>query len=136
MLESMNNDVLGELLRLSLLAFLTIVFWNFPGVKLEYPYLSEQLRKSCLAFTPSTDHERFLLAWALMMGSISVFDDDDQTWLPHRSYPLFRDSLGMIWSEVRDNLKQVIWIDSLHDSAGMKVFNRYLIGTTDVVVAT
>ncbi|TDZ38563.1 hypothetical protein C8035_v004821 [Colletotrichum spinosum] len=61
-----DANILPELLRLSLLAFLTTVFWSFPGVKFEYPHLANQLRQACLAFTPAAAGESYLFAWALM----------------------------------------------------------------------
>ncbi|KAG7115763.1 hypothetical protein HYQ44_007505 [Verticillium longisporum] len=66
MLKYNDNNTLPELLRLSLLAFLTTVFWSFPGIKFEYPHLANQLRQACLAFTPATAGESYLFAWALM----------------------------------------------------------------------
>ncbi|RKK59251.1 hypothetical protein BFJ69_g17323 [Fusarium oxysporum] len=134
MLEFNDNDILPELLRLSLLAFLTTVFWSFPGVKLEYPHLANQLRQACLAFTPTTVGESYLFAWTLMVGATSVFHDNDQTWLPQRLHPLIRDSLGRTWFEVQNNLRRVMWIDSIHDGPGIEVFNQYLEETGDASI--
>ncbi|KAH7472008.1 hypothetical protein FOMA001_g13012 [Fusarium oxysporum f. sp. matthiolae] len=131
LLEFNDNNVLPELLRLSLLAFLTTVFWSFPGVKFEYPYLANQLRQACLAFTPTTAGESYLFAWALMVGATSVFHDPDQTWLPQRLRPLIRDNLGRTWFEVQNNLRRVMWIDSIHDGPGIEVFNQCLGETGD-----
>ncbi|KAH7230166.1 uncharacterized protein BKA55DRAFT_626160 [Fusarium redolens] len=124
LLEFNDNNVLPELLRLSLLAFLTTVFWSFPGVKFEYPHLANQLRQACLAFTPTTAGESYLFAWALMVGATSVFHDPDQTWLPQRLRPLIRDNLGRTWFEVQNNLRRVMWIDSIHGGPGIEVFNQ------------
>ncbi|RKK31976.1 hypothetical protein BFJ66_g15124 [Fusarium oxysporum f. sp. cepae] len=131
LLEFNDNNVFPELLRLSLLAFLTTVFWSFPGVKFEYPYLANQLRQACLAFTPTTAGESYLFAWALMVGATSVLHDPDQTWLPQRLQPLIRDNLGRTWFEVQNNLRRVIWIDSIHDGPGIEVFNQCLGETGD-----
>jgi hypothetical protein len=131
LLEFNDNNVLPELLRLSLLAFLTTVFWSFPGVKFEYPYLANQLRQACLAFTPTTAGESYLFAWALMVGATSVFHDPDQTWLPQRLRPLIRDNLGRTWFEVQNNLRRVMWIDSIHGGPGIEVFNQCLGETGD-----
>ncbi|KAH8743811.1 hypothetical protein F5883DRAFT_591770 [Diaporthe sp. PMI_573] len=131
MLEFEDNDIFPELLRLSLLAFLTTIFWGFPGVKFEYPRLANQLRQACMAFTPSTAGESYLFAWALMVGATSVFRGPDQTWLLQRLRPLIRDSLGRTWFEVKNNLRQVMWIDSIHDGPGIEVFNQCLGETGD-----
>jgi hypothetical protein len=131
MLEFEDNDIFPELLRLSLLAFLTTIFWGFPGVKFEYPRLANQLRQACMSFTPSTPGESYLFAWALMVGATSVFRGPDQTWLLQRLRPLIRDSLGRTWFEVKNNLRQVMWIDSIHDGPGIEVFNQCLGETGD-----
>ncbi|KAL6405507.1 hypothetical protein AUP68_11264 [Ilyonectria robusta] len=131
MLEFNDSNILPKLLRLSLLAFLTTVFWSFPGVKFEYPHLASQLRQACLAFTPTTAGESYLFAWALMVGATSVFHDSDQTWLPRRLRPLIRDNLGRTWFEVQNNLRRVMWIDSIHDGPGIEVFNQRLGETGD-----
>ncbi|TDZ25561.1 hypothetical protein Cob_v001816 [Colletotrichum orbiculare MAFF 240422] len=125
-----DANILPELLRLSLLAFLTTVFWSFPGVKFEYPHLSKQLRQACLAFTPAAAGESHLFAWALMVGATSLFHDADQTWLPRKLRPLIRDNLGGTWSEVQSSLRRVVWIDSIHDGPGMKVYDERLGETT------
>ncbi|KXH26064.1 hypothetical protein CNYM01_02383 [Colletotrichum nymphaeae SA-01] len=60
------RNPLVEVLRLSLHAYLTTVFWSFPGLKTEYPRLAVQFQEACLAFSPITAEETFLFAWALM----------------------------------------------------------------------
>ncbi|KAM0490435.1 hypothetical protein ACHAP8_011594 [Fusarium lateritium] len=126
MLESEGNDIFSELLRLSLLSFLTTIFWSFPGVKFEYPRLANQLRQAFIAFTPSTPGERYLFAWALMVGATSIFRGHDQTWLLQGRRPLIWDSLGRTWFELKDNLRQVMWINSIHDVPGIEAFNQWL----------
>lgn len=125
-LEFNDNNILSDLLRLALLGFLTTVFWSFPGVRFEYPHLANQLRQACLAFTPTTPGESYLFAWALMVGATSVLHEPDQTWLLQKLRPLIRDNLGRTWFEVQNNLRQVTWIDSIHDSRGIEVFNLCL----------
>ncbi|KAH7161949.1 hypothetical protein B0J13DRAFT_591364 [Dactylonectria estremocensis] len=131
MLEFNDGNILPELLRLSLLAFLTTVFWSFPGVKFEYPHLANQLRQACLAFKPTTAGESYLFAWALMVGAASLFHHPHQTWLPRKLRPLIRDNLGGTWFEVQNNLRRVMWIDSIHDGPGIEVFNQRLGETGD-----
>ncbi|OJJ05859.1 hypothetical protein ASPVEDRAFT_45322 [Aspergillus versicolor CBS 583.65] len=131
MLEYEHNDIFPELLRLSLLAFLTTIFWGFPGVKFEYPRLADQFRQACMAFTPSTAGESYLFAWALMVGATSVSRGPDQTWLLQRLRPLIRDSLGRTWFEVKNHLRQAMWIDRIHDRPGIEVFNQCVGETWD-----
>ncbi|UQC73507.1 uncharacterized protein CLUP02_00152 [Colletotrichum lupini] len=120
------RDSLVEVLRLSLHAYLTTVFWSFPGLKTEYPLLAVQFQEACLAFSPTTAEETFLFAWALMVGAISLFQNRDQEWLSEILYPLIQTSLGTLWLEAKASLRQVMWIESLHDSGGTEVFRRYI----------
>jgi hypothetical protein len=126
MLEFNNDNMFSELLRMSLLAFLTTVFWSFPGVRFNYPYLANQLRQSYLAFTPTTTEESYIFAWALMVGATSLFHAPDQTWILQKLRPLIRDNLGRTWFDVQNNLRRIMWIDSIHDVPGREVFNRFL----------
>lgn len=121
-----TRDRFVEVLRLSVHAYLTTVFWSFPGLKTEYPHLATQFHEACLAFSPTTAEETFLFAWALMVGAISVFQNRDQGWLSDILYPLIQTSLGTMWFEAKASLRQVMWIGSLHDSDGTEVFRRYL----------
>ncbi|KAH6708293.1 hypothetical protein EV126DRAFT_408595 [Verticillium dahliae] len=123
MLTYTDSNSLPELLRLSLLAFLTTVFWSFPGIKFEYPHLVHQLRQACQAYTPATAGESYLFAWALMVGATSVFHDLDHTWLRKRLRPLIPENLGTTWSEVQNSLRQVMWIESIHDGPGIEILN-------------
>ncbi|KXH66714.1 hypothetical protein CSAL01_11348 [Colletotrichum salicis] len=115
-----------EVLRVSLHAYLTTVFWSFPGLRTEYPHLATQFQEACLASSPATAEETLLFAWALMVGAISLFQNRDQGWLSEILYPLIQTSLGTMWLEVKARLCQVMWIESLHDSEGTEVFRRYL----------
>lgn len=126
MLKFNDDNMFAELLRMSLLAFLTTVFWSFPGVKFKYPHLANQLRQVFLAFTPTTTGESYLFAWALMVGATSLFHDPDQTWLLQKLRPLIRDNLGRTWFDVQSNLRRIMWIDSIHDIPGKEVFNQFV----------
>lgn len=117
---------LAEILRLSLHAYLTTVFWNFPGLKTQYPYIAAQFREACLIFSPANTGESFLFAWALMVGAVSLFHGQDQEWLMERLYPLMENTLGIMWLEVKCSLCQAMWIESLHDGPGIEVFSRYV----------
>lgn len=126
--SSTNN--ISELLRLALVAYLTTVFWSFPGLKFDYPHPSSQLRQTCQSFSPTTVSEKRHFVWALMVGAISLYHGHDQTWLRQMLYPLIPDYLGATWLEARQNLSQIMWIGSIHDSPAAEVFGHFL-GETD-----
>lgn len=121
-----NANNISELLRLSFVAYLTTVFWNFPGLKFDYPHLAKHLRRACLAFSPTTVAEKRHYAWALMVGAISLYHGYDQVWLRQRLYPLIPDYLGSTWLEARESLSQIMWIGSIHDCSAIGVFGLSL----------
>ncbi|WQF87748.1 Putative fungal transcription factor [Colletotrichum destructivum] len=128
-----NNT--AELLRLSLVAYLTTVFWSLPGLKFDYPHLAAQFRKVCLGFSPTATGEGECFAWALTVGAISLFNGRDRDWLLQILHPLIRDHLGTTWAEVRKSLGHIMWIGSIHDDLASEVFRSYLedTGTGDAV---
>ncbi|OHX00289.1 hypothetical protein CSPAE12_01065 [Colletotrichum incanum] len=123
--EDHGNNI-AELLRLSLVAYLTTVFWCFPGLKFDYPHLAMQFRQVCLAFSPTTVKERYHFAWALTVGTISLFHGHHRDWLLEILHPLIRDHLGTTWVEVRRNLGHIMWIGSIHDCLALEVFTHFL----------
>ncbi|KAK7722860.1 hypothetical protein SLS63_009134 [Diaporthe eres] len=122
--DSANS--ISELLRLALTAYLTTVFWSFPGLKFDYPHLSAQLRRACLSFSPTTITEKRHFVWALMVGAISLYHGHDQAWLRQRLYPLIPEYLGTSWLQARETLSQIMWIGSIHDCPAIEVFGGFL----------
>ncbi|KZL75348.1 hypothetical protein CT0861_11559 [Colletotrichum tofieldiae] len=132
--EHGNN--IAELLRLSLMAYLTTVFWCFPGLKFDYPHLAMQFRRACLAFSPTTASEKHHFAWALTVGAISLFQAHNQDWLLRILHPLIRHHLGTTWVEVKKSLGHIMWIGSIHDCSASELFSHYLgePGAKDILV--
>ncbi|KAK6215244.1 hypothetical protein QIS74_08263 [Colletotrichum tabaci] len=130
-----NGENMAELLRLSLIAYLTTVFWSLPGLKFDYPHLAAQFRQVCLGFSPTAAGEGECFAWALTVGAISLFNGRDRDWLLQILHPLIRDHLGTTWAEVRKTLGHIMWVGSIHDDLASEVFRTYLgdTGTEDVV---
>lgn len=121
-----RTNKISEVLRLSLVAYLTTVFWSFPGLKFDYPHLAAQLRRACLSFSATTVTEKRHFAWALMVGAISLYHGHDQAWLRQRLYPLIPECLGSTWIQARASLSQIMWIGSIHDCPAIDVFSQFL----------
>lgn len=121
-----NANNVSELLRLSLIAYLTTVFWSFPGLKFDYPHLAAQLRRTCLSFSPTTITEKRHFVWVLMVGAISLYHSHDQAWLRQRLYSLIPEYLGSNWLQARESLSQIMWIGSIHDCPAIEVFGQFL----------
>ncbi|KAI8665190.1 hypothetical protein NCS56_00954200 [Fusarium sp. Ph1] len=114
----------AELLRLSMLAYLTVVLFRLPQVKLQYPFLGSQLRTSCQTFTPANDQERRVFAWAMFVGFTSVLDLQDEE-LTMMLSEMMVPCLGSSWCEVKASLKGVLWIDGIYDGPGQEVYEKF-----------
>jgi hypothetical protein len=118
-LRNKLDNAIDESLRLAMLAFLTTIF-QIPGKPVVYPYLGRQFREYYLAADISTPRLQYLSLWTLVVGAMSVWDVEEP-WLGEQWRTVVR---GLTWPEIRGRLKEVIWIDFLHDKAGKCVFDR------------
>jgi hypothetical protein len=66
-LQSMLDDILGECLRLAMLAFLTTTF-QIPGMEVQYPYLTNRFRECCSTVEAATPQLQDLTFWLLTVG--------------------------------------------------------------------
>jgi hypothetical protein len=123
-LQGALDDIIAECLRLAMLAFVTTMF-QLPYRRMPYPYLADRLRECCRAIESDTPQMRDLMLWLLIVGGISVFDVDDEPWMSER---LRVDLPSVAWPEARARLKQVMWMDALHDKIGKDVFEALTMG--------
>ncbi|KAI8716461.1 hypothetical protein NCS52_00940000 [Fusarium sp. LHS14.1] len=115
----------AELLRLSMLAYLTVVFFRLPQVKLQYPFLGSQLRTSCQTFEPANEQERKVFAWAMFVGFMSALDLEDED-LTMMLAEMMVPCLGSSWVEAKASLKEVLWIDGIYDGPGQEVYEKFV----------
>ncbi|OHE94943.1 hypothetical protein CORC01_09737 [Colletotrichum orchidophilum] len=128
-LEATTQNPLADLGRLGMISYITTLFLQVQGAKISFTSLASNLRSACqnfevLASTCSTT--RLLLAWTLVVGAISVLEEEDDSWLLPKLANL-RDSLGPTWPEAKAKLEEVIWTENIHDSAGIKVFEKLVL---------
>jgi hypothetical protein len=114
----------AELVRLSMLAYLTVVLFRLPQVKLQYPFLGSQLRTSCQTFKPANEQERRAFAWAMFVGFMSALDLQDEE-LTMMLSEMMVPCLGSSWGEVKASLKEVLWIDGIYDGPGEEVYEKF-----------
>jgi len=138
--EKEEDIIVGECLRLGMLAFLVTTFQipptfhiptRTPTVTGSYPFLARRYREACDALwqhaqtqtqtQTQTQDLKSLWLWLLIIGGlIQVFriDDDD-----FRSRWRAVVSLEMSWEEARALLLgDVLWIEAIHDRAGERLF--------------
>lgn len=117
-LQNTFDNAFDESLRLAMLAFLTTTF-QIPGKRVVYPYLSRRFQECYLAVDINTPKLQYLSLWTLVVGAMSVWDAEEP-WLGERWGTVVGEST---WPEIRGQLKDILWIDFLHDKAGKRVFD-------------
>ncbi|KAK0721121.1 hypothetical protein B0H67DRAFT_484487 [Lasiosphaeris hirsuta] len=115
-LQGTLDDCLAECLRLAMLAFLATTF-HVPLAVAQYPYLANHYRESCAAM--GARNLENLPLWFLMVGALSVFGVED-AWLQERWRAEVPPQLA--WDEARLQLRDIMWIDTIHNQPGERVF--------------
>jgi len=114
------DNILAECLRLAMLAFLaTTCLSPVPGTEVRYPYLARCFRECCDPLETSTPHLRDLMLWLLTVGAISLFGATEP-WLRERWQAEVPSR--MTWDEARQRLKDIMWINAIHDQPGQQAF--------------
>jgi hypothetical protein len=117
-LQGTLDNIISECLRLAMLAFLTTTF-QVPGMKFRHPYLARRFRECCRAVEAATPQLRDLMLWLLTIGAISVYDVVDEPWL-HERWKI--DVPDVEWPEARRRMKEIMWIDIIHDEPAKYIF--------------
>ena len=117
-LQLAPSNILGECLRLAMLAILTTAFQT-PGTKARYPFLADKYRDCCCALDCANPRVSDMVIWFLMIGSVSLYDTDEH-WLQERWLQAVPQSS---WLEARENLRRYIWVGRIHDEIGSRAFD-------------
>lgn len=107
-----------EAVRLGLLAFESTVFLQIPGVKIRSDVFARQLRGAVEGVDAISPVLADVKVWLLLVGSISVFEGGEE-WLVEAVRELTGDQT---WAEVRRRVKDIMWIDTIHDDPGRVAF--------------
>ncbi len=96
-------DSKDEVVRLGLIAFLCNVFLQWKHLGMSYPYFTSMFR-NCLWNMPPGRVPPDFMAWLLVIGAVSVFDEADDSWLK----PLLRSNISLCsidrWNEMQEVL--------------------------------
>jgi hypothetical protein len=114
-----------ETIRLGLLSFSCNVFLPWSHLATPLPHLHSILRNhfaSLAANFPALPPK--LLVWLLMAVAVTISGESDSDWV----YGLLRDAISLCeikcWSQMRDMLMSLMWIEIVHDKLGKGVFDR------------
>jgi hypothetical protein len=132
-LEGRLENKLSECLRLGMMAFLATTF-RLPESHEQYycKSLANKLQLSYATVKASTpDLQKTIDIWLILVLLISTNDIDEPyicaSWVATAAR-------GSSWKETCRHLKQVMWIDSVHDDLGKRAFEalKTRIGRLDV----
>lgn len=132
--EDGPSSSLGELLRLCMLALVTMLLIRLRGIGAKMTFLADGLRHVLLAHCSRsgscTDRRptvyRKLVLWGLFVADMSVFGDSNQgkEWLDEM-LARTASELGLRdWAETRAVLKEFLWVDAACDGAGRQILER------------
>ncbi|KAF4977655.1 hypothetical protein FZEAL_5845 [Fusarium zealandicum] len=121
---TIDANPLHEAIRLGLLAFEATLFIKLPGCKFKSAQFAEQIRDAIEAVPVDGETVANIKLWLLLIGSIMVFEGSE-SWLVQSIQSLVG---RQTWAEVRKRVKQIVWVDSVHDIPGRKAFEATLRG--------
>ena len=113
-------DTVSRCLCLGMLALLATTY-QLPTKNTEYAYLVGEIKEVLCDIRFTCEHFD-LAVWLLFAGALSGMVEFD--WLPLS----FKDMYGLTgfnWQTTRDNLKDIVWIDSIHDGPGKSIFDHF-----------
>ncbi|KAH8645837.1 hypothetical protein BX600DRAFT_504149 [Xylariales sp. PMI_506] len=131
-----SHDAVSECLRLAMLVFFTTTIQIPEGAGERYPYLACQYRESCCQVLSreerKPDNRGDLLMWLLLIGAMSLYGLEEK-WLCEGWRKVV--PADITWSEARNRLKELPWIDTVHDSLGKEAFEMLHEGYMDEATA-
>ncbi|KAI0473624.1 hypothetical protein GGR56DRAFT_541101 [Xylariaceae sp. FL0804] len=119
-----------ETIRVGLLCYCCTVFLQWQHLGMEYPHLTSHVRKSFshLAQGISSWPTRLLL-WALTICAVAVPGASEHDTF----HPLLRQTVKLCdiesWDQMRSILKEVLWIEMVHDRQGKRIYDAVVART-------
>ncbi|KAF5659809.1 hypothetical protein FHETE_9263 [Fusarium heterosporum] len=115
---SNDPNPLHEAVRIGLLGFESTIFLQIRGTKLKSQSFDHQLRSAIQAIPVQGEATANVKLWLLLVGSIMIFEGSED-WLVQS----IRSIAGrQTWAEVRERVREVIWIDMIHDLPGRQAY--------------
>jgi hypothetical protein len=115
--DSKNNAT-----RLGLLVFSCSIFLQWHHLGLTYHSVTSEYRSGLMKLE-SLQIEPCLALWLLTVGTVVVFNKNDDWWLT----PLLLKNLDLCdvhsWNEMKSLLESVMWVPALHDKKGKYLFS-------------
>ncbi|TID03948.1 hypothetical protein CH35J_003092 [Colletotrichum higginsianum] len=120
------GDLHGACL-LGVMSFYTSLLLQFGRQRhLLYERISRRLKVSVRVLDLDSAHSQFLptLLWLLMLGAISVFEKEDDPWLLPELARVSEQLMLKTWEDIHCELKRYLWIDSIHNGQGRRLWDK------------
>ncbi|KAL6884414.1 hypothetical protein GGI43DRAFT_419555 [Trichoderma evansii] len=114
----LDTQFLDEAVRISLLAYQASIFLYIPGSSSRYDFLASQYHSIIHGLDDSTIEVANFKLWMLFIGVFVFYNTTKQSLYPMIS----KLTTGSNWISVRDRLKNIMWIDVIHDRRGEAIF--------------
>ncbi|CEI67499.1 hypothetical protein FVEN_g5602 [Fusarium venenatum] len=115
---SSSSDPLPEALRIGLLAYESTMFLQMLGTKLKSESFELQFREAIQGIPVQGEAAANVKLWLLLVGSMIIFEGSEE-WLVQ----CIRSLAGRQgWEEVRVRVREVMWIDVVHDGPGREAY--------------
>ncbi|KAM0245964.1 hypothetical protein ACHAQJ_010399 [Trichoderma viride] len=128
---SFDTQFLDEAVRIGLLAYQAFIFLYIPGSNSRYDFLAKRFHYIIYRLDDSTIEAANFKLWMLFIGSFVSFDIGEHS-LGAMIAQLTVDS---DWALVRSRLKDIMWIDAVHDVCGKAVFEAaHAVPRSDTII--
>lgn len=114
----LHTQFLDETVRISLLAYQASIFLYIPGSSSRYEFLESQYHSIIQEMDDSTTEAANFKLWMVFVGAFIFHDAANQL-----LYSMIANlTIGSSWTSVRTRLKDIMWIDVIHDERGKEIF--------------
>lgn len=114
----LDAQFLDEAVRISLLAYQASIFLYIPGSSSRYEFLASQYQSIIHEMDDSTIEAANFKLWMLFVGAFVFYDATKQL-----LYSMIASlTTGSSWTSVRSRLKDIMWIDVIHETRGKEIF--------------
>ncbi|KAH8660282.1 hypothetical protein BX600DRAFT_467503 [Xylariales sp. PMI_506] len=121
-----KSGSIDEAIRLGLLAFSANTFLQWETIQVSHASLSSSFKKCLLELQIEDNGLHRLVFWLLMIGAISTFTDDDDSWIKPWLGVNIRICKLSSWPMARKLLRGFLWIGMLHDQPGERLFHSLI----------
>jgi len=111
-----------EGVRVVLLTYCYHGFLQWGDIKLPCPHLQNAFKEGTLALQRSGEVSARFMLWVLMVGAVSIFDEQKEAWLNAMLSQHARRQQRS-WREVQDILKSFLWIPLLDEKRGRSIWD-------------